>query len=53
MFSNRILWVAVLIATVPIVRAVAQGLDTASIDQALGRPGQKTGDVYRCWISAY
>ena len=25
----------------------AQGLDTAKIDQALGRPGQKSGDVYR------
>jgi hypothetical protein len=25
----------------------AQGLDTAKIDQALGRPGQKIGDVYR------
>jgi len=26
---------------------VAQGLDTANIDEALGRSGQKTGDVYR------
>jgi hypothetical protein len=25
----------------------AQGLDTAKIDQAMGRPGQKIGDVYR------
>jgi Domain of Unknown Function (DUF1259) len=25
----------------------AQGLDTAKIDQALGRPGQKLGDVYK------
>lgn len=25
----------------------AQGLDTAKIDEALGRPGQKSGDVYR------
>jgi hypothetical protein len=25
----------------------AQGLDTAKIDEALGRSGQKTGDVYR------
>src|SRR6266403_4466480 len=25
----------------------AQGLTTATIDQALGRSGQKTGDVYR------
>src|ERR1700736_3683308 len=25
----------------------AQGLDTRKIDQTLGRPGQKTGDVYK------
>ena len=25
----------------------AQGLDTARIDQALGRSGQKTGEVYK------
>lgn len=25
----------------------AQGLDTAKIDQALGRSGQKIGDVYK------
>src|ERR1700704_3612344 len=29
------------------VMLVAQGLDTAKIDQAMGRSGQKTGDVYR------
>ncbi len=29
------------------VMLAAQGLDTAKIDQALGRSGQKTGDVYR------
>jgi hypothetical protein len=29
------------------VMLVAQGLDTAKIDEAMGRPGQKTGDVYR------
>ena len=29
------------------VRLPAQGLDTAKIDAALGRSGQKTGDVYR------
>jgi hypothetical protein len=29
------------------VLASAQGLDTAKIDQVLGRPGQKTGDVYK------
>src|SRR5215467_12601103 len=27
--------------------AAAQGLDTAKIESALGRPGQVTGDVYR------
>lgn len=29
------------------VALTAQGLDTARIDEALGRSGQKTGDVYR------
>jgi len=29
------------------VMLAAQGLDTAKIDEALGRSGQKTGDVYR------
>jgi len=33
-------------ALFPLVTA-AQGLDTTKIDQALGRSGQKTGDVYR------
>jgi hypothetical protein len=46
MFPTRILWILVWIALLPVV-AVAQGLDTGSIDQALGRSGQKTGDVYR------
>src|SRR6185437_5758023 len=46
MFSNRILWIFISIALVPVV-AAAQGLDTASIDKALGRSGQKAGDVYR------
>lgn len=27
--------------------AAAQGLDPAKIDQVLGRPGQKTGEIYR------
>jgi hypothetical protein len=27
--------------------ALGQGLDTAAIDQALGRPGQKSGEVYK------
>lgn len=30
----------------PVIVA-AQGLDTAKIDEAMGRPGQKTGDIYR------
>jgi hypothetical protein len=29
------------------VMLVAQGLDTAKIDEAMGRSGQKSGDVYR------
>jgi hypothetical protein len=29
------------------VMLMAQGLDTATIDEAMGRSGQKTGDVYR------
>src|SRR5262249_41427924 len=29
------------------ISAAAQGLDTAKIESALGRPGQMTGDVYR------
>ena len=29
------------------VAVFAQGLDTTKIDQALGRPGQKLGDVYK------
>jgi uncharacterized protein DUF1259 len=29
------------------VMLLAQGLDTAKIDEALGRSGEKTGDVYR------
>src|SRR3954463_16257647 len=29
------------------VMLVAQGLDTAKIDEVLGRSGQKTGDIYR------
>jgi hypothetical protein len=29
------------------VMLAAQGLDTAKIDEAMGRSGQKTGDVYR------
>jgi hypothetical protein len=29
------------------VMLLAQGLDTANIDEAMGRSGQKTGDVFR------
>jgi len=35
-----------ILLSLPVMLA-AQRLDTAKIDQALGRPGQKTGDVYR------
>jgi len=37
------------LVTVLILRValLAQGLDVSKIDQALGRPGQKMGDVYR------
>src|SRR5882724_7779008 len=41
----RVSVVAILLF-LPIILA-AQGLDTAKIDDALGRSGQKTGDVYR------
>jgi Domain of Unknown Function (DUF1259) len=37
---------AVILMLVPVVLA-AQGLDTAKIDGALGRSGQKSGEVYR------
>lgn len=46
MIAKRTFWILISIALVPFVTA-AQGLDTAKIDQALGRSGQKTGDVYR------
>jgi hypothetical protein len=46
MFVNRFLFILISAVLIPIA-AVAQGLDTAKIDQALGRSGQKTGDVYR------
>jgi hypothetical protein len=41
----RVSVVAILLC-LPVI-LVAQGLDTAKIDEALGRSGQKTGDVYR------
>lgn len=46
MHSMQRLSVLVSLLLVPFV-AEAQGLDTAKIDQALGRSGQKMGDVYR------
>jgi hypothetical protein len=46
MVRKRTLWILISIILFPLV-AAAQGLDTAKIDQALGRSGQKTGDVYR------
>ncbi|MBZ5694179.1 MAG: DUF1259 domain-containing protein [Acidobacteriia bacterium] len=42
----RISVLCTILLVCPIVLA-AQGLDTAKIDEALGRTGQKTGDVYR------
>jgi hypothetical protein len=45
---NSIRGLSLLISILALSVAVfAQGLDTAKIDQALGRPGQKIGDVYR------
>jgi hypothetical protein len=35
-----------LLQALPVIVA-AQGMDTTKIDQALGRSGQKTGDVYK------
>jgi hypothetical protein len=46
MVTKRTIWILISIALFPLVTA-AQGLDTTKIDQVLGRPGQKTGDVYR------
>jgi hypothetical protein len=43
--KRRILILSVLVS-LPVMLA-AQGLDTAKIDEALGRSGQKTSDVYR------
>ena len=45
---NSIRGLSLLISILALSVAVfAQGLATAKIDQALGRPGQKIGDVYR------
>src|ERR1700693_1522573 len=46
MIAKATFWGLILIALVPLV-SDAQGLDTTKIDQALGRSGQKTGNVYR------
>jgi Domain of Unknown Function (DUF1259) len=46
MNSFRRLLILTSILMLPIAVS-AQGLDTTKIDQALGRSGQKTGDVYR------
>ncbi len=50
MITKRTIWILISIALFPLVTA-AQGLDTTKIDQALGRSGQKTGDVYRVGFS--
>jgi Domain of Unknown Function (DUF1259) len=44
--KTRILTSALLLLSWPVL-AAAQGLDTAKIDEVLGRSGQKSGDVYR------
>jgi hypothetical protein len=46
MRSLRNLLVPTLMLALPVF-AVAQGIDTAKIDKALGRSGQKLGDVYK------
>jgi hypothetical protein len=46
MGSVRNLLVLVLVLALPATIA-AQGLDTTKIDEALGRSGQKAGEVYR------
>jgi hypothetical protein len=46
MVAKRTFWILISIALFALVTA-AQGLDTTKIDQALGRSGQKMGDVYR------
>jgi hypothetical protein len=46
MIAKRLFLTCISIVLIPIA-SIAQGLDTTKIDQALGRSGQKTGDVYR------
>jgi hypothetical protein len=46
MKSIRSFWILISLCCLP-VAVFAQGFDTAKIDQALGRSGQKLGDVYK------
>ena len=46
MLLRRVLLILISASVFPITGS-AQSLDTAKIDQVLGRPGQKMGDVYR------
>ena len=46
MRSIRNVLVPGLLLVLPVIVA-AQGIDTTKVDQALGRSGQKTGDVYK------
>jgi len=46
MLLRRVLLILISASIFPITSS-AQGLDTAKIDQVLGRSGQKMGDVYR------
>jgi hypothetical protein len=46
MLLRRVLLILISASVFPIAGS-AQGLDTAKIDQVLGRSGQKMGDVYR------
>jgi hypothetical protein len=43
----RYMWLILGLLFTTSFRVAAQGLDTSKIDGALGRTGQKTGDVYR------
>src|SRR4051794_27253903 len=46
MFTRHRIFSLICVLSLPIL-VHAQGVTTATIDQALGRSGQKTGDVYR------
>jgi hypothetical protein len=46
MCSVRNLLIPALMLLLPVIVA-SQGIDTTKIDQALGRSGQKTGDIYK------